>query len=82
MDRLRANAEEQEALARRQRLDTRLTLLRLQAARPAAPDSRAPDVVARSPEAERAVREAEANRRLQGAAAVAQIDDWLYRRHP
>lgn len=80
MDRLRANAEAQEALARRQRLDTRLTLLRLQAARPTAPDT--PALVARSPEEERAVRAAASDRLRADVAAVAQIDDWLYRPRP
>lgn len=82
MERLRAAAEAQEALARQQRLETRLTVLELQAARqPASPSVWSP-IAAKSPEQERSAREAAATRRQQTETAVGQIDAWLYRTPP
>lgn len=81
MQRLRANAEAQEALARQQRLETRLTVLELQAARQPSPAPATPYAPVRSPNQERAAREA-AQRRQQTESAVTQIDAWLYRDRP
>lgn len=80
MQRLRANAEAQEALARQQRLEARLTVLGLQAARQSPPAPTAPwTPPAGSQDQERTAREAAAQRRLEAQTAVAQIDAWLYR---
>ena len=72
-------SEAQEALARQQRLETRLTVLELQAARQPSPAPTTPYAPVRSSDRERAARDAATQRRAQTEAAVAQIDAWLYR---
>ena len=79
MDRLRADADRRQAEARRLETETRLRRMEIEAARrtdlPAAPADRA----IRSPEEERAYREAAAQRRRSLAEGVGQIDAWLDR---
>lgn len=81
MERLRQQAQESETLARQQSLQTRLTLMEMQARRQAAPatvpDSASP--VLRSLERERAAREAATVRRQSTTEGVGQIDSWLDR---
>ena len=78
MERLRAINDGQAALARQQALQTRLTVLELQAARQP-PPLPAPSLYVRSPEQERAARQAATTRREATQDAVSQIDDWLDR---
>lgn len=78
MERLRAINDGQAALARQQALQTRLTVLELQAVRQP-PPLPAPSPYVRSPEQERAAREAATTRREATQDAVGQIDDWLDR---
>lgn len=78
MERLRAINDGQAALARQQALQTRLTVLELQAARQS-PPLPAPSLYVRSPEQERAARQAATTRREATQDAVSQIDDWLDR---
>lgn len=81
MERLRARSDANEALARQQRLEARLTILDLQAARQPAV---APPVDWRplgSPEAERARREGVERRGQTVREGVSEIDSWLDRRH-
>ncbi len=81
MEQLRARADANEALARQQRLEARLTVLELQAARQAAPIVKVPDWrPLRSPEEERAARESATVRRQETVRSVTQIDAWLDRR--
>lgn len=79
MNQLRARADQREALARRLQLETRLNRLDIEAARrpePVQPPAWRPP---RTPEEERAAREAAARRREATAAGVGQIDAWLDR---
>ena len=81
MERLRQQSQESETLARQQSLQTRQTLMEMQARRQAAPalvpDSSSP--VLRSLERERAAREAATVRRQSTTEGVGQIDSWLDR---
>ncbi|MNT44406.1 hypothetical protein D3C72_1809320 [compost metagenome] len=81
MDRLRNQAAERDALAQQQRLQTQLTIQRLQAARQPTPPL--PPLTAyapRTPEQERQAREAQAARREEMTRDVTEIDAWLDRR--
>lgn len=81
MDRLRNQAAEREALAQQQRLQTRLTIQRLEAARQPALPSPPPTAYApRTLEQERQAREAQAARREEMMRGVTEIDSWLDRR--
>lgn len=81
MDRLRNQAAEREALAQQQRLQTRMTLQRLEAARqPAVPSPPQTAYVPRTLEQERQAREAQAARREDMTRGVTEIDSWLDRR--
>ena len=81
MDRLRNQAAEREALAQQQRLQTRMTLQRLEAARqPAVPSPPQTAYVPRTLEQERQAREAQAARREEMTRGVTEIDAWLDRR--
>ena len=81
MDRLRNQAAEREALAQQQRLQTRLTLQRLEAARqPGLPSPPPTAYVPRTLEQERQAREAQAARREDMTRGVTEIDSWLDRR--
>lgn len=82
MDRLRAQAAEREMLARQQRLESRLTVLDLQAARQPAPPAPAPTAYVRSPEEARQAREAAAARQEDFVRGVGEIDAWLDRPRP
>ena len=82
MDRLRARSDQQDALARQQRLDTRLTLMELQARRQPAPDATSryePVAGPRSTEVQRAMRDAAATQAQTTIDGVGQIDSWLDR---
>ncbi len=79
MDRLRAVSERNEALARQQRMETWLTIQQLQAARQPAPYVEPPVRLLRSPEEERAAREAAQARRRGLVEETGQIDAWLDR---
>ena len=83
MDRLRARSDQQDALARQQRLDTRLTLMELQARRQPAPDITpgysAPITGPRSADVQRAMRDATAIQSQTTIDGVGQIDSWLDR---
>jgi len=78
MDRLRNQADQRDALARQQALDTRLTVLELQARRIQPPPSYALQPL-RTVEQERAARETATARREATARGVGQIDAWLDR---
>ena len=79
MDRLRARAQANDSLARSQSLNTRLTLQELQARRAPTPVEPYQPLPLRSPEQERAAREAATTRRETTARGVGQIDAWLDR---
>ncbi|HEX8471016.1 MAG TPA: hypothetical protein VF633_07890 [Brevundimonas sp.] len=79
MERLRQQSQESEALARQQSLQTRLTLMELQARRQPAPPPESPSPVLRSVERERAAREAATAQRQSTVQGVSQIDSWLDR---
>lgn len=79
IERQRQQAEAAEALARQQQLQTRLTLMELQARRTPSPTPGNPAPALRSPEQERAAREAATARRRATAQGVGQIDSWLDR---
>lgn len=79
IERQRQQAEASEALARQQALQTRLTLMELQARRTPSPTPADPTPALRSPEQERAAREAATARRQATAQGVGQIDSWLDR---
>ena len=81
MERLRARSDANEALARQQRLETRLTVLDLQAARQPAVAPPKDWRPLGSPEAERARREAVERRGQTVRESVSEIDSWLDRRH-
>ncbi len=80
MDRLRNQAAEREALAQQQRLQTQLTIQRLETARQPAPLPPPPTAYVRSPEEERQAREAQTARREEMVRGSAEIDAWLDRR--
>lgn len=81
MDRLRNQAAERDALAQQQRLQTRLTLQRLEAARqPGLPSPPPTAYVPSTLEQERQAREAQAARREDMTRGVTEIDSWLDRR--
>ncbi len=77
MERLRARADQREAEARRQALDSRLTILEIEARRQPEPYIAPTPPALRTPEEERAAREAAAARRQAAAESVGQIDAWL-----
>lgn len=79
IDRLRARADQREAFARQLQLETRLNRLEIEAARQPEPLQPPPWRVLRSPEEERALREAATERRRATAAGLGQIDAWLDR---
>ena len=81
MERVRQQAQESETLARQQSLQTRQTLMEMQARRQAAPAvvPESPSPVLRSLERERAAREAATVRRQSTTEGVGQIDSWLDR---
>lgn len=81
IERLRARSDANEALARQQRLESRLAVLELQAARQ---PSVQPPLYGRplaSPEVERGRREGAERRGQAMREGVAEIDSWLDRRH-
>jgi len=80
MDRLRGQAAEREAFARQQRLQTRLTIQQLEAARQPTPPLPPPTAYVRSPEEERRAREAQTARREEMVRGATEIDAWLDRR--
>ena len=80
MDRLRARSGANEALAWRQALEARLTMLELRTRRQATPIDPVNPSRLRTPEQERRLREAATTRRQTTAAGVGQIDAWLDRR--
>jgi hypothetical protein len=77
IERQRQQAEAAETLARQQQLQTRLTLMELQARRTPSPTQADPTPALRSPEQERAAREAATARRQVTTQGVGQIDNWL-----
>ena len=79
MQRLRARADQREAFARQLELETRLNRLEIEAARQPEPIQPPAYRALRTPEEERAAREAATRRREATAAGVGQIDDWLDR---
>lgn len=79
MDRLRIQADQREALARQLALETRLNRQRIEAARQPEPVQPLVGRTLRSPEQERAARQAATLRRQSAAAGVGQIDAWLDR---
>lgn len=79
IDRLRAQADQRESFARRLQLETRLNRLEIEAARPPNIDPEPSARALRSPEEERALREAATRRRNDTTAGVTQIDAWLDR---
>lgn len=79
IDRLRARADQREDFARQLQLETRLNRLEIEAARQPEPLQPPPWRVLRSPEEERALREAAMERRRVTAAGLSQIDAWLDR---
>lgn len=81
MDRLRNQAAERDALAQQQRLQTQLTIQRLQAARQPAPPLPPPTAyVPPTLEQERQAREAQTGRSDEMIRGVTEIDAWLERR--
>lgn len=81
MERLRAQSDANEAVARQQRLETRLTLMELQAARQPVvlpPSDWRPLA---SPEIERGRREGAERRGQAVREGVTEIDSWLDRRN-
>ncbi len=81
MDRLRNQAAEREALAHQQRLQTQLTIQRLEAARQPTPPLPPPTAYTpRTLEQERQAREAQTARREEMVRGVTEIDAWLDRR--
>lgn len=78
MDRLRNQAAERDALAQQQRLQTQLTIQRLQAARQPAPPLPPPTAyVTPTLEQERQAREAQASRSDEMIRGATEIDAWL-----
>lgn len=79
MEQMRARADERAAFIRQQQLNSRLTVLELQAARPAEPMQPPTWRALRSPEEERVLRESATTRRRETTSGVTQIDAWLDR---
>lgn len=79
IDRLRARADQREAFVRQLELETRLNRLEIEAARQPEPVQSLPYRALRSPEEERALREAATERRQATTSGVGQIDEWLDR---
>lgn len=79
IDRLRLQSEQRDAFARQQQQNTRLTLLELQAARRPEPIQPESYRTLRTPDQERALREAAAGRNRATVEDVTQIDGWLDR---
>lgn len=79
MEQLRARADDRAAFIRQQQLNSRLTLLELEAARPAPPVQPETWRALRSPAEERALRESATTRRREVTSGVTQIDAWLDR---
>ena len=79
MERLRSRADQRESFARQLQLETRLNRLEIEAARQPEPIQPPAYRALRTPEEERAAREAATRRREATAAGVGQIDDWLDR---
>lgn len=82
MERLRVQADQREAFARQLEADARQRSERLQAARQAEPIPPPASHHLRSPQEERAARQAATARRQAVAAGVGQIDAWLDRPSP
>lgn len=82
MERLRVRSDDRAAFARDQALNTRLTVRDLQSARPPEPVQPPPFRALRTPEQERALRQAATTRRRSTVEVVTQIDGWLDRPHP
>jgi len=82
MQRLRADADRREAFARELEAEARLRSQRIQAARRPEPIQPRGYPILRSPEEERAARQAATARRQAVAAGVGQIDAWLDRPTP
>ena len=78
-DRQRAINDANAALARQQQLETRLTILELQSARQAPLMPQSDWRALRTPEQERALREAATERRQTVVEGMGQIDAWLDR---
>lgn len=79
MDRLRARADQREAFARQVELETRLNRMEIEARRRPGPDVAPTPPALRSPEQERAARQAASDRRRRTQAGVGEIDAWLDR---
>lgn len=79
MNRLRTQADQRESFARQLQLETRLNQLEIEAARQPEPVQPPAYRALRTPQEERAAREAATRRREATAAGVGQIDDWLDR---
>lgn len=79
MDRLRAQSDQRDAFAKQQQLNSRLTVLELQAARQPDLVQPAPIPPLRTVEQARAEREAATRRREATTQGVGQIDAWLDR---
>lgn len=79
MERLRAQADQRAAFARRLELETRLNRQRIEAARRPEPVQSLPLPALRTPEQERALRLSATGRRRAVSADVGQIDAWLDR---
>ena len=79
MERLRAQADQREAIARQQQMEARFNRQRIEAARQAEPLQPEPSPALRSPEEERTLRQSGEARRRALAAGVGQIDAWLDR---
>lgn len=79
MERLRLQADQREAFARRQETESRLARLRLEAARQPEPLQPSSPRALRAPEAERALRRSAEQRRRALVNGVGQIDAWLDR---
>lgn len=79
IEQMRARADDRAAFIRQQQLNSRLTVLELQAARPAPPIQPETWRALRSPEQERTLRESATTRRRETTSSVTQIDAWLDR---
>lgn len=79
MNQLRNQSDQRQALTNQLRLDGELARQRVERSRQADPYASNPPAI-RSPEEERAAREAATERRRRAASDVGQIDDWLDRR--
>lgn len=79
IDRLRAHADQRQTFARQLELETRLNRQRIEAARLPEPIQPQALRALRSPEEERALRQAASGRRAAAVSDVSQIDAWLDR---